>query len=63
MCRNKKIDDYNELVSEFQKEDRVLFLSMTYERPAKIERTLERVDFKSVVVTDQENKTQESFAV
>ncbi|PHN03270.1 redoxin domain-containing protein [Flavilitoribacter nigricans] len=59
----KAVPHFNKLVAEFAGDQRIQFLSMTYERPAKIERTLERIDFRSAVVTDQENWTQEAFGI
>jgi len=46
----------NELQQQVQADD-LYFLSMTDESVAKVERTLERVDFSSVVVSDQSKQT------
>lgn len=59
----KSVPHFNELQSEFKEEDKIVFLSMTDESPRKIQRTLERVDFQSAVVTDEEGKTQEALGI
>lgn len=59
----KAVPHFNELVKEFKDEEQLIFLSMTYEPPMKIKRTLERIEFQSAVVTDQDNQTQEAFGI
>lgn len=50
----------NELQEEVSQED-LYFLSLTDESVAKVERALERVDFSSVVVSDQSEQTHIRF--
>jgi hypothetical protein len=50
----------NELQSKIENPD-VLFISITDESVDKINRTLERIDFKSSVVTDVTKQTQVDF--
>ncbi|MEM8524425.1 MAG: TlpA disulfide reductase family protein [Bacteroidota bacterium] len=50
----------NELQSKVA-DEKLIFLSITDESVEKISRTLEKIDFKSVVVTDQTQKTQIAF--
>lgn len=50
----------NELQKEFAQED-LYFISMSYEPVAKIEKTLKRVDFHSIVTTDTSETTQRNF--
>jgi len=50
----------NELRKAFAQED-LYFISMSYEPVAKIEKTLKRVDFHSIVTTDTSETTQRNF--
>lgn len=50
----------NELQDKMKGQD-LVFLSMTYETPKKVDRTLKRVPFKSVVVSDTTKSTQINF--
>lgn len=49
----------NELTKEF--ESQILFLSITNESPEKVNRTLNRMEFLSTVVTDQTSFTQQEY--
>lgn len=50
----------NEIQVEFNQED-LYYISITDESVEKVERTLERIDFKSMVVTDLTNKTHINY--
>lgn len=50
----------NEIQIEFNQED-LYYISITDETVEKVERTLERIDFKSMVVTDLTGKTQINY--
>lgn len=50
----------NEIQKEFQQKD-LYYISITDESIGKIERTLKRVEFKSIVVTDLTKETQINF--
>jgi uncharacterized protein (TIGR03435 family) len=53
----------NELHDNFKNRKDLLFLSMTYEKPEKTKRTLEKVPFKTVVVSDQTKLNEANFNV
>ena len=53
----------NELQNKFKHRKDLYFLSLTYEKPEKTKRTLEKVEFKTIVVSDQTKKTEEKFNV
>lgn len=53
----------NELQNKFKNRKDLYFFSLTYEKPDKIKRTLEKVEFKTIVVSDQTKKTEASFNV
>lgn len=59
----KAVPHLNELQAATANEKDVLFLSMTYEAPERIARTLERIDFQTTVVSDQELTTHVGFGV
>ncbi len=59
----KAVPHFNELQAAFSDRDDILFLSMTDEKPVKIQNTMKRVNFETAVVTDQEQKTQELLGV
>lgn len=50
----------NELQKEFNRKD-LYYISISDEPVEKIKRTLKRVDFKSIVVTDQTGQTQKNY--
>ena len=54
------IPHLNELQEEFQRKD-LYFVSMTDESLPKINRFLDRLNFKSIVVSDQDKKTHIAF--
>lgn len=53
----------NTLREKYKERGDILFLSMTYEEPEKILKTLKRIQFKTSVVTDQSNITFKGFGV
>ena len=53
----------NNLKEKYKKREDILFLSMTYEEPDKVLKTLKRVRFKTCVVTDQSEVTFKNFGV
>lgn len=59
----KAVPHFNELKAEFASNQELLFLSMSDEKPDKINRSLKRIDFKSAVVTDAAGKTHEAFQI
>ena len=59
----KAVPHFNELRSEFAANEELLFLSMSDEKPDKVNRSLKRIDFQSTVVTDHLGKTQEALQI
>ncbi|MBX2872299.1 MAG: redoxin domain-containing protein [Saprospiraceae bacterium] len=57
------VPHFNELKAEFASNADLLFLSMSDEKPEKINRSLKRINFKSAVVTDAAGKTHEAFQI
>lgn len=57
----RAVPHLNELQAEYAG-DNFLFLSMTYESQEKVERLLKKVDFKTIVVSDQSKKTWRLFS-
>lgn len=53
----------NNLKEKYNERQDIVFLSMTYEEPEKVMRTLKRVPFKTCVVTDQTKATLKNFGV
>ncbi|WP_428225178.1 TlpA family protein disulfide reductase [Flavobacterium sp.] len=53
----------NDLQNKFKSRKDLFFLSLTYEKPEKTKRTLEKVKFKTIVVSDQTKKTETNFNV
>ncbi|HRZ98236.1 MAG TPA: TlpA disulfide reductase family protein [Paludibacter sp.] len=53
----------NELKDKYKNREDILVLSMTYEEPEKVKKTLARVKFKTAVVSDQTQKTLQNFGV
>jgi thiol-disulfide isomerase/thioredoxin len=53
----------NDLQNKFKKRKDLLFLSITYEKPEKTKRTLEKIEFKTIVVSDQTKNTEKNFNV
>jgi uncharacterized protein (TIGR03435 family) len=53
----------NELHDNFKNRKNLLFLSMTYEKTEKTKRTLEKIPFKTVVVSDQTKLNEANFNV
>lgn len=59
----KAVPHFNELRREFATNEELLFLSMSDEKPDKVNRSLNRINFRSTVVTDQLGKTQEALQI
>lgn len=59
----KAVPHFNELKTEFASNKELLFLSMSDEKPEKINRSLKRINFQSAVVTDAAGKTHEAFQI
>jgi len=57
------VPHFNTLVTAYADREDIIFLSMSYESPDRIQRTLDRIDFQSVVVTDTTNSTQEAYGI
>ena len=53
----------NALQTKFKNRKDLIFLSLTYEKPEKTKKTLEKVDFQTIVVSDQTKKTETNFNV
>lgn len=53
----------NELQEKFKSNNDLVFISMTDENPEKIKATLDRIDFKTIVVSDQSKKTHKDLQV
>ena len=53
----------NELQEKFRSNNDLVFISMTDEKPEKIKATLDRIDFKTIVVSDQSKKTHKDLEV
>ena len=59
----KAVPHFNELKERFSDREDVIFISISDEKPLKIQPTLKRVPFKSVVVTDQSKKSMNNFKI
>lgn len=59
----KAVPHFNELRREFATNEELLFLSMSDEKPDKVNRSLNRINFRSTVVTDELGKTQEALQI
>jgi uncharacterized protein (TIGR03435 family) len=53
----------NELQEKFKSNNDLVFISMTDEKPEKIQATLDRIDFNTIVVSDQSKKTHKDLEV
>jgi uncharacterized protein (TIGR03435 family) len=53
----------NELQEKFKSNNDLVFISMTNEKPEKIQATLDRIDFNTIVVSDQSKKTHKDLEV
>lgn len=53
----------NDLQNKYKDRDDLVFLSLTYEKPEKTKRTLEKVKFSTIVVSDQTKETENNFNV
>lgn len=57
------VPNLNELQEKFKSNNDLVFISMTDENPEKIQATLDRIDFKTIVVSDQSKKTHKDLQV
>ncbi len=53
----------NKLQEKFKSNNDLVFISMTDEKPEKIQATLDRIDFNTIVVSDQSKKTHKDLEV
>ncbi|MDD3721909.1 MAG: TlpA disulfide reductase family protein [Lutibacter sp.] len=53
----------NKLKSEFKNYPDLIFLSVTYETPEKIEGTLDKIKFETIVVSDQKKKIHNELKI
>jgi uncharacterized protein (TIGR03435 family) len=53
----------NELQAKYKNRKDISIISMTYESPEIVLKTLKRIDFKTIVVSDQTEKSQTDFGV
>ena len=51
----------NELQNKYKNRKDLLFISMTYESPEKVLKTLQRIEFTTIVVSDQTEKSHTDF--
>ncbi len=59
----QSVPHFNDLVEEFSDRGDVMFMSLSDESREKIERTLKRIEFKSVVATDVTRQSLRNFKV
>lgn len=57
------VPEFNKMSEKYKSRKDVVFLSMTYQSPGVAKGTLDRIDFKTVVVSDQTRETFEKFGV
>lgn len=53
----------NELKSEFNNETNLIFLSITYESPEQTKKVLEKINFETIVVSDQTKKIHNDLKI
>jgi len=53
----------NDLQSKFKSNSDLIFISITDESPEKVAKTLNRIDFNSIVISDQTKKTHRELGV
>tara|TARA_R110001583_G_C5399134_1_gene385556 strand:- start:55 stop:570 length:516 start_codon:yes stop_codon:yes gene_type:complete len=53
----------NELKTEFNNETNLVFLSITYETPEKAQTILEKINFETIVVSDQTKKIHNDLKI
>jgi uncharacterized protein (TIGR03435 family) len=56
-----EVPKLNALQENFKSKKDFVFVSITYEKPEKVIRTLKRIPFNSMVVSDQTEKTRKNF--
>lgn len=56
-----EVPKLNKLQENFKSKKDFVFVSITYEKPEKVLRTLKRIPFNSMVVSDQTEKTRKNF--
>jgi thiol-disulfide isomerase/thioredoxin len=59
----KAVPKINKLKTEFINQKDLVFLSVTYESPEKVNEILDRVDFQTMVVSDQNRKIQKELKI
>jgi len=57
----KNVPHINSLQETFRDQKDLYFLSITNEEPIKVRKLLERINFTTIVVTDESNQTQVSY--
>ncbi|OBX23839.1 MULTISPECIES: TlpA family protein disulfide reductase [Bizionia] len=57
----KNVPHLNDLQSKFSHYENLVFMSITNEEPLKVKKLLERIHFKSIVVSDTKNQTQIAY--
>ena len=58
-----EVPNLNMMQERFKDRTNLVFISITYESPEKTKKTLERVKFNSIVVSDQTKKALNDFVV
>jgi len=53
----------NELKSKFNNETNLVFLSITYEAPEKTKKVLDKINFETIVVSDQTKKIHKDLKI
>ena len=53
----------NQLKSEFKNQNNLVFLSITHESPEKIKKTLDKIKFETIVVSDQTKKIHNELKI
>jgi uncharacterized protein (TIGR03435 family) len=57
----QEVPNLNKMQEKFKSKKDLVFISITDEKPEKVLRTLKRIPFNSIVVSDQTKKTRKSF--
>ena len=57
----QEVPKLNQLQERFKSNKNLVFISITDEKPDKVLRTLKRISFSSIVVSDQKRETHKSF--
>ena len=59
----EEVPKLNQMQERFKNQKDLIFVSITYESPEKTKKTLERVKFNSIVVSDQTKKALNDFVL